>query len=79
MPTIAFFWCYLIGWYGNWHRTPVRQWVILMTGECEFEAGDGEKTTRSAGDIVLLDDTTGTGHKTKVLGDVAVRIVAIHF
>jgi hypothetical protein len=68
-----------IGWYGDWHPTPVRQWLILMTGMCEFEAGDGEKVTRKAGDVVMLDDLTGKGHQTKVLGDESVRIAAIHF
>lgn len=67
------------GWYGDWHPTPVRQWLILMSGACEFEAGDGERLIRKAGDVVLLDDTHGKGHQTKVLGDVAVCIAAIHF
>ena len=68
-----------VGWYGNWHPTPVRQWLIFMTGKCEFEAGDGEKVIRKAGDIIMLDDLTGNGHQTKVLGDEPVRIAAIHF
>lgn len=67
------------GWYGDWHPTPVRQWLIFMTGQCEFEAGDGKKVTRKAGDVVMLDDLTGNGHQTKVLGDQSVRIAAIHF
>ena len=68
-----------VGWYGNWHPTPVRQWLILMTGQCEFEAGDGEKVIRKAGDVIMLDDLTGKGHQTRVLGDESVRIAAIHF
>ncbi len=67
------------GWFGDWHPTPVRQWLILMTGECEFEVGDGERAVCHAGDVVLLDDTTGKGHRTKVLGNDNVRIAAIHF
>ena len=67
-----------VDWYGDWHPTPVRQWLILMTGACEFEAGDGEKNIRKAGEVVLLDDTIGKGHQTRVLGDVAVQIAAIH-
>lgn len=67
------------GWYGDWHPTPVRQWIIIMTGICEFEAGDGEKVTRKAGDVVLLDDLTGKGHQTKVVGNESVRMAAIHF
>jgi hypothetical protein len=68
-----------IGWHGTWHPTPVRQWLILMTGVCEFEAGDGERLTRKAGDVVMLDDLNGKGHQTKVLGNESVRIAAIHF
>lgn len=67
------------GWYGDWHPTPVRQWLILMSGSCEFEAGDGERVIREAGDVVMLDDLVGKGHQTRVLGDVPVRIAAVHF
>ena len=67
-----------VGWYGDWHPTPVRQWLALMSGECEFEAGDGEKIIREAGDFVLLEDTTGKGHQTQVLGNTPVRILAVH-
>jgi len=68
-----------VGWFGKWHPTPVRQWLILMTGECEFETGDGEKICRKAGDVVILDDTTGKGHQTRVVGDTPMRIAAVHF
>lgn len=67
------------GWYGDWHPTPVRQWVILMSGICEFQTGDGETVTCKAGDVVKLEDLTGKGHQTKVLGDESVRMAAIHF
>ena len=68
-----------VGWHGDWHPTPVRQWLILMTGECEFETGDGKRCLRKAGDVVMLDDTAGKGHRTRVTGDVAMRIAAVHF
>jgi hypothetical protein len=66
------------GWFGDWHPTPVRQWLIFMTGQCEFETGDGQRHLSQAGDAVLLDDTTGRGHRTRVIGDTAVRIAAVH-
>lgn len=68
-----------VGWVGDWHPTPVRQWLIVMTGECEFTAGDGERRRRRAGDVVMLDDTTGKGHCTRVTGGDPVRMAAIHF
>jgi hypothetical protein len=67
-----------VGWYGDWHPTPVSQWLILMTGECEFEVGDGSRCRKKAGEVVRLDDTTGRGHCTTVTSDVPVRIAAIH-
>lgn len=68
-----------VGWYGDRHPSPVRQWMVLMSGECELEVGDGEKRIIKAGDLILLDDTSGKGHQTKVLGDTSVRILAVHF
>ena len=41
-----------IGWSGDWHPTPVRQWLALMSGECEFEAGDGEREKK--GPVILF-------------------------
>jgi len=67
-----------VGWYGDWHPTPVAQWLILMTGELEFETGDGDRQICKAGDAVLLADLAGMGHKTTVLGNTGVRIAAIH-
>jgi hypothetical protein len=67
-----------VGWYGEWHPTPVRQWLALMSGECEFETGDGNKKIQKAGDFILLEDTSGKGHQTKVLGSDGVRILAVH-
>ena len=66
-------------WFGKWHPTPVRQWLIMMTGEVEIETGDGNKFISRAGDVVLLDDTTGKGHQSRALGNEPVRIAAIHF
>ena len=68
-----------VGWFGDWHPTPVKQWLMLLTGECEFETGDRECCRRKAGNVVMLEDTKGKGHRTKVIGDVPVRIAAVHF
>jgi hypothetical protein len=67
-----------VGWFGEWHPTPVKQWLMLLTGESEFETGDGERCRRKAGQAVMLDDTKGKGHRTRVIGDVPVRIAAVH-
>ncbi len=57
------------GWFGDWHPTPRRQWYINLKGRLDIEASDGEALHLGPGDAVLLEDTTGRGHRTRVIGD----------
>lgn len=50
----------------DWHNAPQRQYVILLDGEIEIEVSTGEKRRFYGGDILLVEDTTGKGHRTKV-------------
>jgi hypothetical protein len=56
------------GWVGDTHPSPVRMWVFFLSGEMEFEASDGEKRKCLPGTALLLEDTTGDGHKSRVVG-----------
>ncbi|MFN0263027.1 cupin domain-containing protein [Tepidamorphus sp. 3E244] len=67
-----------IGWIGEWHPTPVRQWLIILSGTCTFEVESGEIRDVGAGDAILLDDLSGKGHRTVVTGDAPVNIAAVH-
>ena len=51
------------------HPAPRRQYVITLAGEVEIEAGDGTVRRFGPGDVMLADDTTGRGHKTRVVGN----------
>lgn len=51
----------------NFHTSPTKQYVVLLDGEIEIETSLGDKRTFTSGDILLLEDTTGKGHKTKNL------------
>ncbi len=51
----------------DWHPAPRRQWVILLDGEIEIETGDGERRRFRGGDLLLLLDTQGRGHRTRQL------------
>ena len=51
----------------DFHNAPDRQYIILIDGEIEIETSLGEKKTFGAGDILLVEDTTGKGHKTRNL------------
>ena len=56
------------GWDYAWHNVVCREYVIVVSGEAEIEVGSGEKQVFAKGDILLAEDTTGQGHRTRVLG-----------
>ena len=56
------------GWVGSWHPAPQRQCFGILAGEVEAQTSDGEVRRFSAGSCVLLEDTTGKGHMTRVVG-----------
>ena len=61
----------------DWHRAPRRQLIVLLDGEIEIEVTSGEKRRFSGGDLVLVEDTTGTGHRTRALGQLPRRSLFI--
>lgn len=54
---------------GDWHRGPRRQYVITLTGRAEIEVAGGKKIISDPGHIDLIEDLTGKGHITRVLGN----------
>lgn len=57
------------GWFGDWHPAPARQFMCLLSGALEVAASDGEMRRITPGDIVLLEDTEGRGHATRVVSE----------
>jgi hypothetical protein len=57
------------GWVGEPHPSPIRMWVFFLSGEMEFEASDGEARRCVPGTALLLEDTTGDGHRSRVIGE----------
>lgn len=49
----------------DFHNAPQKQYIILLDGEIEIETSLGEKRTFKGGDILLMEDTHGKGHKTR--------------
>ncbi len=49
----------------DWHHAPQRQYVVMLDGEIEIETGTGDKRTFRGGDIILAEDITGRGHRTR--------------
>ena len=48
------------------HPAPRRQLVFVLDGEIEIETSDGERRTFPPGGVVLVEDTVGSGHMTRV-------------
>ena len=57
------------GTFSDWHQERRRQFVIQLSGEAEHYASDGQSRRTAPGSIKLAEDTTGKGHRTKVIGD----------
>ncbi|WP_242917149.1 hypothetical protein [Pontibacter liquoris] len=51
----------------DFHTAPARQYLFLMDGGIEIETSLGEKREFETGQVLLLEDTTGKGHKTRNL------------
>jgi hypothetical protein len=57
------------GWDSEPHPAPRRQYVVMLRGTCEAETSDGEVRRFPPGEVVLLEDTCGKGHRTRIVGD----------
>lgn len=56
----------------DFHTAPARQYIVVLDVGIEIETSLGEKRTFRQGEVLLLEDTTGKGHKTRNLEE-AVR------
>jgi hypothetical protein len=68
LPTAQSLWVGApVGWGGEMpHPTPQRQIFCVLQGECQVMASDGGVRRFSAGSVLLLEDTWGKGHATRV-------------
>ncbi len=53
----------------DWHNAPQRQYIIMLDGEVEIEVGDGTKRRFRGGDTLLAEDTTGYGHRSRIVNN----------
>lgn len=51
----------------DFHCAPQKQYIVLLNGGVEIETSLGEKRKFQTGEIILVEDITGKGHKTKNL------------
>lgn len=65
------------GWYGDWHPAPRRQLMFCLAGELEVTVSDGETRRFRAGCAVLVEDTVGKGHVSRVVGSERCLMAAV--
>ena len=58
-----------VGWVGEQHPSPIRMWIYVLEGQMDFEASNGDVRRILPGSALLLEDTAGRGHSSRVVGD----------
>ena len=53
----------------EWHDAPVRQFVLTLSGTLEFTTRRGVQFMIHPGDVLLAEDTTGSGHSWRLVDD----------
>ena len=53
----------------NWHPAPRRQYIINLDAGVEITASDGEARIIAAGEVILVEDTSGEGHMSKAVDE----------
>jgi hypothetical protein len=64
------------GWHGEVaHPAPFRMFQSYLSGTVEVTASDGQSRRFGPGSLVLLEDTRGQGHSTRILDEDVVMLV----
>jgi quercetin dioxygenase-like cupin family protein len=63
----------------DWHCAPTTQYVITLSGVLEFTTRTGETFTVHPGEVLIAMDTTGSGHKWRLINDAPWKRVYVAF
>jgi hypothetical protein len=53
----------------DWHPAPRRQYIINLDAGVQITASDGESRVIGAGEVLLVEDTSGKGHLSQAVGN----------
>ena len=65
------------GTFLDWHKATEENMTITLQGEIEFGYTDGSTRVYKPGDMRMVYDTDGLGHKYKVLGDIPYMAIQV--
>ena len=57
------------GWSSDWHPSSARNLFMVLSGEWEVSASDGESRRFGVGSVLLVEDTSGKGHASRVTSE----------
>jgi hypothetical protein len=79
LPTAGSFWVGApVGWAGQTpHPAPRRQVFCTVAGEYEVTASDGSVRSFPAGSVLVLEDTWGRGHATRITSEEDALVFAV--
>ena len=63
----------------DFHNAPQRQYIVLLDGGIQIETSTGDTRSFAPGEVILVEDTNGKGHRTKNLEPKTRRSVFISF
>jgi len=63
----------------DWHPAPTTQYVICLTGTLEFTTYLGETFILNPGEVLIAMDTTGSGHKWRMVDNDSWKRVYVKF
>lgn len=65
------------GWQSDWHVSSARNMFVVVSGEWELESSDGEVRRVGPKTVLLVEDTAGKGHRSRVVsaeGSLAIAV-----
>jgi hypothetical protein len=57
------------GWRGDWHPSSARNLFVVLSGEWEVEASNGTVRRFGPNSVLLVEDTSGKGHRSRVVSE----------
>ena len=67
------------GWNEPIHPTPVAQKLVCLKGSVRVTASDGDVREIGPGDVWHMEDCTGKGHHTRVIGEQDFEAVIVQY
>ena len=55
------------GWIGDWHVSSSRNLFVVISGKWQVEASDGTTRLFSPNSLLLVEDISGKGHRSRVV------------